>query len=184
MKLKDIENLLKEKEMDWKNLYLQVMPNIDFWANYVSKRTALEKEDISQQLLLRIWEVYCKKGKDVKKSYIQYCLKYATIRIFHNYFRCNEVMLSVLSIESVGEDELEHKDVEFYLQNEYLKADIMKLIEVEYEKDSEKMKYVDILNSLLEGKKQAEIATMMECGTSKVKYMINSKIKPVIAKKY
>jgi len=168
--------------MDWKSLYLKIMPNIDFWGNYISKRTALEKEDVQQQLLLRTWEIYCEKNGDMTVAYIQYCLKYASIRIFHNYFRCNEVMLSVLSIESVKEEQLEHKDVEFYLQAEYVETELRKIVEKEYGETSKKC--AKILDYLLEGKKQEEIAALIGYSLSKVKFIINSKIKPIIAKKY
>jgi len=170
--------------MNWEELYFQIAPNIDFWANYISTRTALEKEDCSQQLLLLIWDRYCKKERDVSKPFAQYCLKYASARIFHNYFVNNETMLNALSIEAVEETEVLHKDVEFYLCSDYIRKGFVDVIEEEYKELVKKTYYLNVLGLVLEGKNVTEIAFETDNTKNQVKYAINNKIKPVIAKKF
>lgn len=170
--------------MNWNELYFEVMPNVDFWANYLSKRTALEKEDCSQQLLLSVWTIYCRKEGNVSKPFIQYMLKYATSRIFYLYFADNETRLNALSTEVVKEVEMLHKDVEFYLCPDYIRKEFMEIIEKEYKGHVRKNYYLNVLKLLLEGKKKGEIAKEVNNTYNSVKYAIDSKVKPIIAKKY
>ena len=170
--------------MNWNELYSEIMPNVDFWANYLSTRTALEKEDCSQQLLLAAWEIYCKKEGAVNKPFIQYMLKYASNRIFYLYFKDSETKLNALSIEVVEEEEILHRDVEYYLESDYIRMEFIDIIEKEYAGFLKQSYYLNVLESLLKGKKTEEIAKEVNNTYNSVKYTINSKIKPVIAKRY
>jgi len=153
----------------------EVGVNLEYWSEYVSRRCGLEKDDIFQELLIAIWNEYCKRSK-VTKYFIQKKLQFAVYRILENYFSSNEANLSKIRID----ESFDFEDVRLSFNVKKLEEDQI-LLELRF-KLSEKNRITQmVFECLLSGMSIRKIAQKLKTTHSNV-YKKKKEIKSVLEK--
>jgi len=156
-------------------LVREVSDNLEYWSSYVSRRCELEKEDIFQELLIAIWNDYCKRSK-VNKHFIQYGIRFAARRILVNYFNSNEANLSKVRID----ESFDFKDFRASFNFERVSEDQV-LLELRF-KLSEKNRITQmVFECLLSGMSIRKIAQKLKTSKSSV-YNKKKEIKNILEK--
>jgi len=153
----------------------EVSSNLEYWSSYVSRRCELEKEDVFQELLIAIWNEYCKRSK-VTKYFIQKKLQFAVYRILENYFSSNESNLSKIRID----ESFDFEDIKLSLSVKRLEESQI-ILELKF-RLSEKSRITQmIFECLLSGMSIRKIAQKLKTTHSNV-YKKKKEIKNILEK--
>lgn len=155
----------------------QLANDIEYWSRYVSRKSDLEKEDISQELLIIVWKIYCKK-KEINKYFIQQRLKWESLKMLKNFYKKN----NAINTENLSEffiipDEREEKRMEGFFGREIF-AQLAKTLQ-----ETDKLAY-KIVNALIDQKDRKEICDEIGICQGYLSHLISKEIKPTLKEIY
>jgi len=151
----------------------EVGDNLEYWSEYVSRRCELEKDDVFQELLIAIWNDYCKRNK-ITKYFMQKRIQFAAYRTLLNYFSSNEANLSKVRID----ESFDFEDVKLSLRIKRLEESEI-ILELKF-KLSEKSRITQmVFEYLLSGMSTRKIARELKTSHSNV-YKKKKEIKSIL----
>jgi len=158
--------------LTWEQLLEGVIKNIDYASSYTSRRTSLEKEDVYNDILLIVWENYCRHKEKVTIYGMQKRIIWASNRIIKNFYRLkSKANTNKVSLEDVSELETHSLSDRELLAKEIVdsvKKDLKEL----------KEKYYKILNFLSLGYRNKDISDEMNISQKNISVIISRHIKP------
>jgi len=163
--------------MGFESVREQLANDIEYWSGYISRKSGLEKDDASQELLIIVWELYCKK-KEVNKYFLQQRLKWESLKMLKNfYIKENTAYIEDLFPIFIIPDPEAEKRAERFFEKEIF-AQLVRNLK---EKDSLAYK---IINALLEQKSRKEICSEFGICRGYLSQIIATRIRPGLRKIY
>jgi len=153
----------------------EVSINLEYYSDYVSKRSPLEKDDVFQELIIAIWNEYCKRS-EMTKYFTQKKIQFAAYRTLKNYFSSNEANLSKVRID----ENFDFEDIRISFDFEKLEEDQI-VLELRF-KLGERSRITQIVfEYLLSGMSIRRIAEELKISHSSV-YKKKKEIKSILQK--
>ena len=129
---------------------LKVQKDIHYWAHYVGRITGNDPEDIQQELLIMVWEVYCKKGDETKRVFIQQRLQWEAKRLIRENIKKKKRYTEEEISDSI-------QDQRYSTEEGFILGESIKSIENHLIKFN-KTGMLKIFNMMMEGFSPAEIS--------------------------